>query len=160
MDDSALLIEQQIDISEKNLGRLLDWNGRFDNKSSVLIAIDFGIMGVLALVSHSRYSLYEEISIGLSLGFLAVSILSIIYGEYPRIKPPSNSLIYSNTIARRNLETFKSDFKKLSKEGYLVDLLDQCYVNARIIDRKAHSFRFGLLWTVAAIVPWTVAVFF
>lgn len=160
MGDSVLQIEQQIDISEKNLSRLLDWNGRFDNKSSILIAIDFGMMGVLALVSHLRYSLYEEISVGLSLGFLAISILSIIYGEYPRIDPPSNSLIYSNTIAKRNLEAFRSDFKNLSKEGYLLDLLSQCYVNAKIINRKAYSLRFALFWTVAALVPWTISIFF
>jgi len=44
---TELTIQEKLDLAEKNLEILLEWGGRFDNKSHIVLGIDNGVLGVL-----------------------------------------------------------------------------------------------------------------
>ena len=153
-------IIEKIAIAEKNLQRALDWNDRFNTRSSVIIGIDAGMIGALAIITKSSQLFsYFGIFIFFSLLLEGTSLIMISLGEYPHTKGPEDSLTYFGTVAMRDEKEVKNQFLELSEEEYLNDLLEQYWVNSKILNLKFKFFKAALLLLLLSIFPWTISLF-
>lgn len=157
--ETILNLSERITIEEKNLARHIDWTGRHDSKSSLVLAIATGMLGFLMSSIPDKVALS---SITLVLGFLAIVLLAfslffIHLGNYPRTTGPS-SLLFFGTVATMEFETYKEKSEILSSEGYYEDLLRQCYVLARIISRKFWALQWAYRTLFLALPPWSICV--
>ncbi len=160
--DPQLTREVQIDIAEKNLARLLDWVGRVDNKSAVLLGIDTAMLGVLATLMPpiTRCNWAMVVSAGLAVLLLGAGFAFIYWTNYPRTKGPSKSLLYFGAISKSTLNEYCSACLSRNANEHLNDLLEQCHRNAEIVDTKFRGLKFSFRSILAALIPWAIALYF
>lgn len=149
-------MEQQIDRAEKILERLLVWVGRHDARSAVILSVNIAMIGATFLADKNviDWSKWAHVT-----GFAAGSLISLslwyIYRtQTPRTDSPNRSLIYFGQIADRSREGFSTDFRAMSDEQYLEDLLHQCHVNSEILTAKFYELRIAMFFTVTASPFW------
>jgi hypothetical protein len=155
--------KERIGAAEANLDRMLEWVGRYDNKSSALLGIDTAMVGVLALIIHGLgTSLLESYAIVLTLLFLggAFLFLFLFIGAYPRLKAPADSLLFFGTISKKKADEYKKAFESQTEQEYLDDLLIQCHRNSEILDVKFRYLKLAFQLIVIAIIPWSLALVF
>src|SRR5438132_2680457 len=137
MPEEAVLIKERIEAAEANLDRLLEWVGRYDNKSSALVGIDTAMVGALALIIRGLgTNLAESSAIALAILPLGGAFLLMFLGGYPRLKAPNDSLLFFGTIAKKKANEYKEAFEKQTEQEYLDDLVVQCHRNSEILDVK------------------------
>ena len=152
-------LESKIKEAENVLTILLDWIGRYDNRSALLFTLDLAMIGTLALkITYSAHSFYGLLN-AIAFTLLGISIIASSITIFPRLKGPQNSLIYFGSIAKMEKGEFKDKFVDRTKTVYLDDLLAQCHVNAKILDFKFRVFRISLSVTMVAIVFWSLSLY-
>ena len=159
--NEAMTTEIKIQVSEKELQRLLDWVSRLDNKFVLVLGIDTGMLGVVASL-FPRPDLWTWPMIvvaACSALLLAVCFGFAAYGIYPQTKGPSQSLIYFASIARKSFKEYKRDFSKQTSEEYLDDLLEQCHQNAKITDSKFSRLKWAYRMIFIALAPWVATIY-
>jgi len=67
-------IQEKFDLAENNLEWLLDWIGRFDNKSSVILGLNIGMLGVLASFAPPLHLLTPVMTASTVLSLLALGL--------------------------------------------------------------------------------------
>jgi hypothetical protein len=145
--------------AERNLGMLLDWIGRYDNRASLLFTVDLAMVGTLALIlSSSTYLVYDTLFL-IAFVLLGISILGTAITIFPHLSGPQDSLLYFGSIAKMEKTNFKNSFIARTKNGYLDDLLAQCHINAKILDLKFKVFRISLAITIIAIIFWSLSLY-
>jgi hypothetical protein len=153
-------METQLDLAEKNLDRLLEWVTRFDNKSSVVLGLNTGMLGVIGALAPSA-KLWNPLVLFfaiLSIVFLSIGLLFVFLGNYPRLKSPNNSLFYFGSACKKNINQYKQEFSKRSSEEHLQDLLEQCHRNSEILDQKFRYLSWAYNALFASIIPWAITV--
>ena len=159
MVEQAEPLESKIKEAEHLLTILLDWIGRYDNRSALLFTLNLAMIGTLALKirysAHSFYGLLNSIAFTL----LGISIIASSITIFPRLKGPRDSLIYFGSIAKMEKREFKDKFVNRTKTAYLDDLLAQCHINAKILDFKFKVFRISLIVTMVAIIFWSLSLY-
>ena len=161
MSGTALSSKEQLSLAEKNLEILLEWVGRFDSKSSVVLGIETGMLGVLA-ASAPVPNLWTCIMILLtapSIVFISMSLLFIYLSNYPRLKGSDNSLFYFGSICKHTLEKYKQEFSKRSAEEQLKDILEQCHRNSEIISKKFYWLRWAYRMLFIGVFPWGITLY-
>src|SRR5713226_3517779 len=131
------LLSERVLIEEKNLARHLEWIGRHDTKSSVVLGLDTGMLGFLASVAprpHAWTTLMVVFAVT-SITLLALSLLFLHLGNYPKTRGPQ-SLLFFGALAALSFEQYRVARAALSQKDYLEDLLLQSHVVARIVSRK------------------------
>lgn len=154
-------IKTKIEISEKNLQRLLEWVSRFDNKSVIILGVDTGMLGVLATFAPPLKSLSSASIIFalISILFLALSLLFIYLGSYPRTTGPKKSLLFWVCISKCSFSEYRESFLNQSDEEYLNDLLEQCHRNSEIIDDKFTNLKRAYRMLFVALSPWIITIY-
>jgi hypothetical protein len=154
-------VNQKIDAAEKNLARLLDWIGRFDTKTSVLLGVTTGMLGVLASFSPtpSKWT-FSQILWAITAAFpLALAFWFIYYAAYPRTKGPAKSLVFFGSIAKNTFSEYRQQFISLTPDRYLEDILEQCHRNSEIIDAKFVHLKRAYICTLLALLPWGLTIY-
>lgn len=145
--------------AERDLARLLDWIGRYDNRAALLFTLDTAMVGILALRLNSSTNIDYRALFLIAFTLLGISIVGTAITIYPRLKGPKDSLIYFGSIAKMEKTNFKNSFIARTKSGYLDDLLAQCHINAKILDLKFKVFRISLTVTMVAIIFWSLSLY-
>ena len=144
-------LKSTIKEAERELDRLLDWISKFDNRAAILFTLDTAIVGTLALrLNSSKFTAYNLLPLPAFI-LLGISVIGTAITIFPRLKGPQSSLIYFGSVARMEEANFKSSFIRRTKVGYLDDLLAQCHINAKILDRKFKVFRMSLAVSMVAV---------
>lgn len=159
--DETMSKKDRILLAEKNLGHLLEWIGRFDTKSSVVLGIDTGMLGALATFAPA-FNLWTPLMKGcviLSLILLLVSFLFVYLSNYPRLKGPNNSLFYFGSICRKCFEQYSLEFSGLSTDQCLEDILQQCHRNSEILNKKFANLRWAYRLLLLAVFPWAFTIY-
>lgn len=148
--------------AEANLQRELDWVGRCDARIAFVAGISIAMLGVLANSSANiiDWDLFLYIVFGVT-GFLLIgSLVSLYFAQYPKTDSFNSSLIYFGTIAERRLDQFQKEFKSLSDENYLDDLLCQTHTNAQILEKKFRLLKISLSMIIISVAPWLMAIYY
>lgn len=158
---SQLDPSEQVDRQEKTLDRLLEWIRAVEAKIPIIMAIDTGMLGVLATVSPPPKDLTYGSFLWVALGASPVvaSLVLCALATLPQTKGPQGSLLYFGSIASKSLSDYTDAVHRRTETEYLSDLILQSYRNAEIATSKYAHLRRALLWLVVSIPPWLIALY-
>lgn len=148
--------ERLIEVSKDNLSRILGFFSRVDTLSSVVLAINIGMLAVItantpALQSISRLQLIIAIVFIVITGF---SLYHLYKCSFPRLECEEKSLIYFREIAELEQLDFAKEFIGQSEKDYLHDLIKQIWRNSEILKLKFDHIKKAFIFLVLALVPW------
>lgn len=152
--------DERIRIAECNLSRLLEWVGRVDSKSSVVLGINTAMLGVLAGLAPAPH-LWTGWTVLLTLiGVLApmVSLCFVYLVNYPQTKGPTKSLNFFGGISKHTFREYSAAFMKVTASDHLSDLLEQCHRNAEIVSWKFSALKWAYKWLLIGVVPWMICL--
>jgi hypothetical protein len=117
MDNDTLL-----NIAIDQLNRVIGFFPRVEAKASVVLAVDTGMLALLAINSPpirslEWYMLFAVIPVLLN----GISIGHLYKGAFPQLKGGPQSLIYFREIANRTESKFIEEFKAQKTETYIKD---------------------------------------
>jgi hypothetical protein len=137
------------------LDRVLAFFPRADAKGSVLLAVDTGMLAVLASNSPPSASFDWWILITLlPVLLLGISLWHLYMGAFPNLKGGHDSLIYFREISKRTESRFIEEFLGQPDDDLLKDLLSQVWRNSEILKTKFDHISSAFDWTALAILPW------
>lgn len=147
--------------AEANLERQLEWVGRFDAKSSIVIGIVIGMMGFLATILPPVTDWTSTLKGTLTITALSLvgSMVAIFLGQFPNVKAPNTSLLFFGTIATMPLQTYVEKHKSTLDTEHLDDLLSQIHVNSQILSRKFATLKWALIFLLGSSLPWALAIY-
>lgn len=147
--------------AEDNLKRLLEWGSRYDSKSSFVTSVCIAMLGTLVgfLPAFSDWTPILAVSFALSAGLLLISLIMIYSAQYPKTKSPNNSLIFWGTIANIYQDDFQKNFRTMSDDEYLTDVLHQSKINADVVDQKFRALKRALLLLLLSVLPWLISLY-
>lgn len=152
-------VAEQTTVAEQNLSRTHDWNSKYNNRISVILTIDTGMLGVMAVLTKPSYFTSAlGFAVLVTVILLGASFLLIVAGEYPRNRSSSPSLIYYGSVARMSENQLRDKFNALTPDDYLKDLVEQYWINSRILKWKFIILKATLILTVIAVIPWAVSL--
>lgn len=161
MTDGPMSGKEQLRLAEKNLEYLLEWIGRFDTKSSVILGIDTGMLGALATFAPA-VNLWTLLMKGfaiLSIILLLISLLFVYLSNYPRLKGSSDSLFYFGSVCQKCFDQYHQEFSKLSAEECLKDILGQCHRNSEILNQKFSYLKWAYRLLLVGVIPWAITIY-
>jgi hypothetical protein len=142
------------------LDLVLGFFPRVDAKASVVLAINTGMLAVLA----SNASPWGTMPVGsiiaasLSLLMLAGSFWFLYKVAFPTLSGGQQSLIYFREIANRTESRFIDEFIAQDESAMLRDILGQVWRNSEILKMKFDALRWAFVLMALAIVPWVASV--
>jgi hypothetical protein len=137
------------------LDRVLAFFPRADAKGSVLLAVDTGMLAVLA--SNSPPSAMFDWWILMALipiVLLGISLWHLYMGTFPSLEGGHDSLVYFREISKRTESRFIEAFLAQPDDVLLKDLLSQVWRNSEILKTKFDHISSAFNWTALAILPW------
>jgi hypothetical protein len=150
---------------EKQLSRTHDWIKSVDQKISITLALEIGIIALLATPSAKLFAtLYPNIRLGQTLlialiAFVfAYAVFKAVWALKPRTKMPKKmtSLIFFESIADMTLKEYKRKAAKINTKDHNNDLEDQIYISAAIAKTKHRSLAVSLYLLLTGLVLWLV----
>lgn len=139
---------------------MLDWIGRFDNKSSVLLGLNLGMLALL--LSHApTFDQWTKLMWGtaiLSLIALGLCFFSIYLSNFPRTTGPEDSFFYFGSITNMSCEDYQKEFSSRTDEQHLDDLLSQTHRNAQILTIKFEHLKAAYLMLLMGLIPWALTL--
>jgi hypothetical protein len=131
-----------------------------DSKLSLIFGVDVAMLGYLS----SRLTAWRAIGIVEGTGALATAIVAgvalwhVYRGLFPVLGGSGKSLLYFGEIANMLDTDFIRDFRGLTADRHADELLNQVHVVSRITNNKYQRVKDAFRWTLAAVVPWVVAL--
>ena len=150
---------------EKQLVRVHDWIKSVDQKISVALVLEIGIV---ALLSRPMTAMLSELypSVSTSQALLAALIIFLfgyavfkaVWALKPRTKMPKRmtSLIFFESIAGMSLKDYSKKVTKLSVSDYEEDLKSQIHISSVIARTKHRSLAMSLRLLIAGVALWLI----
>jgi hypothetical protein len=158
------LQKTQIEWAEKNLGRQIDWIGRVDVKAGILLGTLTAMLGVLFGINPkvgSMSTAQQALSL-ITLLILGGGCVYVLLTQFPRTAPPTEkapSLLFFGTICARASDAYLREFKSMTPEQYLDDLLRQAHRNGEIVQSKFENLQIGYTLFWFGLLFWLLAVY-
>jgi len=153
-------IKDQIHSAQDLLSKILSFFPRIDSKGSVLLGIDIGMLAILAANAPS-FDLFTEwymyIPI-LPVTLISISVWHLYKSNFPKLDGGYQSMIYFKEIAGRTEAKYLEEFKNMSAEQYLKEILGQVWRNSQILKEKYHHIKYAFNFMALAIIPWAVSL--
>jgi hypothetical protein len=139
---------------------ILSFFSRVDAKASALLAINTGMLAILA--SHAppvgTMSVLSYVLAGITLAMIAASLWFLYRVAFPALDGGHESLIYFREIAKRTESSFIDTFTAQDEVSRVKDLLGQIWRNSCILTAKFNSLKRAFICVALAINPWAIAV--
>lgn len=147
--------------AEQLLTLQLDWVRSADAKVPPIFAIDLAMLGVItALINTiSNWTICQAIFSAFCLIFLCVSIIFLALGMFPRLSGPKDSYVFFEGIVKKSQERFIAEFRNLSDEVYMEDLLLQIYRNSEIAEIKFKFVKYAFISLFIGSPFWIATIF-
>jgi hypothetical protein len=151
--------EHLVTASKDQLNLVLSFFSRVDSRASAALAINTGMLAVLAAnaPTHAAWSWSSSIAT-LPVLLIAISLYHLYKTAFPSLRGGHSSLIYFREIAQRTEHTFISEFMAQPEEEYAKDLLGQVWRNSEILTEKFDHLKDGYVFLGLAIIPWLVTL--
>jgi hypothetical protein len=148
-----------LDASKDQLNRVLGFFSRADSKASVLLAVDTGMLALLATNAPPVKLFYWQLLfVLLPIFLIAASLWHLYKGAFPRLQGGQSSLIYFREIANRTENRFIDEFIAQGEVEYIKDMLGQTWRNSEIVKEKFDHLSSAFNWLALAILPWVIAL--
>ena len=143
------------DAAPSQLDRILAFFPRSDAKGSVLLAVDTGMLAVLAsnLPTSSAFDRWLFILL-VPVILIGVSLWHLHKAAFPILEGGHDSLIYFREIGKRTESKYIDEFTAQSEQAYTKDVLSQVWRNSQILKEKFNHISAAFNWMALAIVPW------
>jgi hypothetical protein len=150
-----------IEATKNQLDRVLGFFPRADAKASVVLAVDTGMLAILAANAPSLQTFHWPALLGLiPTACIAISLWHLYKGAFPSLEGGQSSLIYFREIAKRTEHKFIEEFIAQKEEDYIKDMLGQIWRNSEILKEKFDHLSRAFNWLALAILPWAVVLAF
>jgi hypothetical protein len=151
----------KIDYLEKELSRLLEWIKSADTRISLILPLSTAMLGTIAalLPKFSLWTWCIGLSVTLSILLLAASLISVSVALFPRTNGPNNSNVFFGGINTKGLEQYRNEINQLNEEQYKTDLINQCFINARIANIKFYWVKKSLMFLLLSSLPWLFTIY-
>ena len=152
--------KQLIDITKDQLNRILSFFPRADAKASVVLAIDTGMLALLATNAPPWKALLQWPYCFALLPVLLIigSLIKLYQGAFPNLEGGQKSLLYFREVAGRTENKFIDEFSNQTEEEYIKDLLGQIWRNSEILKEKFDCLKLAFNFLAAAVLPWVIAL--
>jgi len=153
-------LDERVTNAKWVLERTLSWISAADTKVAALTTIDLAMMTILATIFFSSspkgvwgilLSIVAFLLIFLSLVFVWFIVVSRTVG-------PNKSNIFFGKIAEVPSDEFRERFLELTKEGLLIDLIQQIHVNSEIANLKHQFVRRSYFTLMLSVLPWLASI--
>ncbi|MBM3210342.1 hypothetical protein FJZ39_03330 [Candidatus Saccharibacteria bacterium] len=148
---------------EKLLDKIHDWIKSVDQKVSIALALEVGVLALIAvpttkLIQHSFFDLNWS-----QIGLLVVSFVLFAYGMLkavwalkPRLRLPKKmtSLLYFESISRMKYEDFRKKLNAQRTPAYKEELAAQVHTSSVIASKKHRALAESLILFVLAVTIW------
>jgi hypothetical protein len=143
------------------LNLVLGFFPRVDAKSSAVLAVNTGMLAVLASNAPpwGTMPLGSILAASLTLLLIAGSFWFLYKIAFPTLSGGQQSLIYFREIANRTESKFIDEFIAQEETSLLRDLLGQVWRNSEILKMKFDALRWAFVLMAVAVIPWVIAVF-
>lgn len=150
-----------IERAEDELSRILEWIRSADSRLRFVLPLAIAMLGVISALipPPSSWTLLGGISASFAVFFLGLSIVFCAFSSFPRTSGPLGSLIYFGGITTRDLAQFERDFRNMSDDEYLTDLLSQCHRNAQIAKAKYAWLQRSIACLFFSLAPWVAGLY-
>jgi hypothetical protein len=142
------------------LNLVLSFFARVDAKASVVLAVNTGMLAVLA--SNAPASCNMSVNAAIAAALAAILITGSLWFLYkvafPTLAGGHQSLVFFREIAKRTEARFIEEYIAQDKPSRLKDLLGQVWRNSEILKMKFNALRLAFILMAIAIVPWVIAV--
>ena len=154
-------MNNNVELAKQNLEFMLNWIGRFDNKASVILGLNLGMLSLLATMAPTfdKWNNWMWGSSLLTLLALGSSFICIYFSNYPRTSSPELSLYYFGTIAECEIEDYCINFTSRNEADHITDLLKQTHRNAEILKTKFEFLKGAYVLLFIGVIPWLVSLF-
>jgi hypothetical protein len=152
--DKDILFE----LAPKQLDRVLSFFSRVEAKASFIFAINSALLGILAVhVERSDFNDWLRYSsLGLAALGLAASYYYVYRCSFPNLSGGHLSLIYFKEISRLREQGYIHQFREISQDAYIDDILAQTWRNSAILTEKFRTIKIAFIGTGLSLLPWTV----
>ena len=155
--------KDRLQIAQWILERNLAWVAAAEVKVAVIVTIDMALLGSIgaaysaatpaARVAHA--DLFWTISAAI---FVATGIVCAAMAVLPRLKGPTESLVFFGYIRSLPESEYLERFKSASESRLLEDWVAQIHRNAQIAHEKFSWVRRSMWLSFLSVIPWAVAI--
>lgn len=144
-----------VDVSAKQLDRVLGFIPRADSKANFIFAVDTSLLALIALnFSKSDATIwYLAAPAAAAIALLLASIWNVYRCQFPILKGGSSSLVYFGEIAKRTEANFIKEMEAVDEPGYARELLAQAWRNSEIATAKFNSVKHAFTFIGLALLP-------
>lgn len=147
--------KERLDITSKQLDRVLGFFARVEAKASFIFAVNSTLLALIALNFHredfSRWSIVGPAA--LSVLLIGVSLFFVYRCSFPSLKGGSNSLIYFREIAKRREAEYVEQFSAISEDAMTRDFTAQIWRNSEILTVKYDSIKIAFILSALSLLP-------
>lgn len=159
---ASSIYSDQIARASQQLDRLQTFFPRVEGKASFLLAVNLGLLTILAAnvdkVAYLAAPLVWVPGAAFML-FWGVSIWKLNETFFPHLKGGSvHSVFYFRDIASRSFKEYSHRMKSINDEDILDDLLCQVWRNSEILKVKFDSVQSAFRFAVLSLVFWLVTL--
>lgn len=146
--------------SKEELALVLSFFPRAESKSSVLLAINTGMLAFLAANAPPlrEFSSYMLISSALTMVSVGYSVWMLYRGAFPQLAGGHGSLIYFREIANRTEHRFIEEFKNQTEDHHATDVLGQVWRNSEILKIKFDCLKRAFTFTLMSLPAWLITI--
>jgi hypothetical protein len=144
-------------LAPKQLDRVLSFFSRVEAKASFVFAINSALLGTLAVhIERSDFNDWHHYSsLGLTMLGLAISYYYVYRCSFPNLSGGHLSLVYFKEIGRLREQNFINQFRELSHDDFIDDILAQTWRNSQILTEKFRTIKIAFIATGVSLLPWT-----
>ena len=152
---------------EKSLLRVHEWIKSVDQKISIALVLEAGILVILLKPTYSflmriqpSQGVFITVLIISALVLFGMAIIKAIVALAPRLRPPkdTSSVLYFGSIAQIDLKSFSKKVRKMKSGDYTQDLTQQIHVSSTIARKKHRALADSLYLMVFSLIPWSIAL--
>jgi len=139
---------------------VLSFFPRVDAKASAILAINTGMLAVLASNAPPvlNMNVFSYVLAGMTVAMIAGSLWFLYRVAFPALAGGHQSLIYFREIARRTESSYIDEFVAQEEAIRIKDVLGQVWRNSCILTSKFDSLRWAFILMALSIIPWVTAV--
>lgn len=143
------------------LDKQLGWIASADARLSLVLPLSTGMLGSLAVFAPkpSAWGLAVGIPAALATLFLFLSIIFCAFACFPRTSGTDGSMIFFEGIRSRSVDEFTSTAHSADASELANDLIEQCYINAKIASCKFKWIKRSVMSLLISMLPWAVTLY-
>lgn len=146
--------------AKDQLALVLSFFARVETKLSVVLAVDLAMISI----AFAKVLPVTDVSpsvIGLLALFAVMQVASLILlyrGSFPHLTDGERSLIYFRTVAAFDEVDYRTRFSQRDLGAHTDDVIDQAWINARILTVKFDRLKRAYFWMGLSVAPWVAAL--